>query len=193
MNVMKKLIIVIIVFVGTMSVYAERPIVRKVLGLKKDDTEQVRHETKFDKFNSRKGGFIRYIDYEIPGLKTSEALIESAKIRRYMDIHTDESTFFVIISVGHERQEEAIAYEDFLKVLDAIKTLWTKCEKDKIDGLSVKCYYVTDDGFRIGYKVKEGKSSWFFTVRGIERKFSKDFDFEAALTEAKNKIESFRK
>lgn len=193
MESMKKVIIAVLVLAGAMCAYADRPIVKRVLGIKNEATEQVRPETKFDKFNSKSGGFIRYTDYEIPGFKTSEALIESAKIRRYMDIHTDENTFFVIISVGHDKQEEAIAYEDLLKVLDAIKTLWAKCEKDKEEGLSVKCYYVTDDGFCIGYKVKDGKSSWFFTVRGHERKFSKDFDFEAVLTEAKNKIESFRK
>lgn len=58
------------------------------------DASPVNTESKFFRFNSKNDAFIRYVDYEIPGFKTSEALIETAKIRRYIDFYTNESTFF---------------------------------------------------------------------------------------------------
>lgn len=156
------------------------------------DASPVNTESKFYRFNSKNDAFIRYVDYEMPGFKTSEALIESAKIRRYIDFYTNESTFFLIITVGKDKLSEAIAYDDLIKVIDSTKKLVAKCKEDIENNITIKCYYTTIDGFRIGYNAKEGKASWFFTVRGAEYKFSKDFDFEKALSDAREKMENLQ-
>ncbi len=184
-------ILVILTIYGTASA-DKLGSVMKLVGLDKTP-EAERTESKFNKFNQCYDGFIRYTDYDIPGLKTSDALKESAKIRRYMDIHTDESTFFLLLTIGKDNHTEAIAHEDLIKVIDALKILSAKCAQDKENKISTRCYYTTVDGFRIGYNANDGKASWFFTVRGIECKFSKDFDFESTLIDAKNKMAELSK
>lgn len=189
---MKRLIgTLVLMFVVTTASADYLKIAKGVLNLDKETTP-INTESKYYKFHSQNGGFIRYIDYEIPGFKTSEALIESAKIRRYIDFNTNENTFFLFITVGKDKHTEIIAYDDLIKVIDATKKLAAKCKEDIENNLTIKCYYTTVDGFRIGYNAKEGTASWFFTVRGAEYKFSKDFDFEKALSEAKEKMENLQ-
>lgn len=152
--------------------------------------ERVRIETKYLKFTSKRGNFVRYADHEIPEFKTSDALLGSAKIRQYMDMTTNKSTCFLMITVGREKATEVVAYDDLVKMIDAVKRLKQQSVKDSIAGRTLKCYYVTDDGFQIGYNIKKDKVSWYFSVDGDERKFSKDFDFEQALAEVKNKMDA---
>ena len=151
--------------------------------------ERVKLETKYLKFTSKRGNFVRYADHEAPEFKTSEALLGSAKIRQYMDMTTNKSTCFLMITIGREKLTEVVAYDDIVKMIDAVKTLKQQSAKDSIAGRTLKCYYVTDDGFQIGYNIKKDTPSWYFSVDGDERKFSKDFDFEQVLIEVKNKME----
>lgn len=151
--------------------------------------ERIKIETKYLKFISKRDRFVRYSDYEIPEFKTSEALLGSAKIRQYMDMTTNKSTCFLMITVGREKATEVVAYDDLVKMIDAVKTLKKQCYKDSISGKTLKCYYVTDDGFQIGYNIKKDKPTWYFSVDGDERKFSKDFDFEQALIDVRKKME----
>lgn len=155
--------------------------------------ERVKIETKYLKFTSKRGNFVRYADHEIPEFKTSDALLGSAKIRQYMELATNKSTCFLMITVGREKATEVVAYDDLVKMIDAVKTLKEQSKKDSIDGKQLKCYYVTDDGFQIGYNINKGKTTWYFSVNGDERKFSKDFDFEKALVDVKNKMEELMK
>ncbi|MBR6639559.1 MAG: hypothetical protein IKL35_04260 [Muribaculaceae bacterium] len=164
-------------------------IVKNVISGDGSVREKVRMETKYLKFTSKRGNFVRYADYEIPEFKTSDALLGSAKIRQYMDIATNKSTCFLMITVGREKATEVVAYDDLVKMIYAVKTLKQQSVKDSIAGHTLKYYYVTDDGFQIGYNIKKDKLSWYFSVDGDERKFSKDFDFEQALVEVKNKME----
>ena len=94
-----------------------------------------------------------------------------------------------MITIGREKLTEVVAYDDIVKIIDAVKTLKQQSAKDSIAGRTLKCYYVTDDGFQIGYNIKKDTPSWYFSVDGDERKFSKDFDFEQVLIEVKNKME----
>lgn len=151
--------------------------------------ERVNIETKYLKFIAKRDRFVRYADYEVQEFKTSDALLGSAKIRQYMDMTTNKSTCFLMLTVGREKASEIIAYDDIVKMIDAVNTLKQQCKKDSIAGRSLKCYYVTDDGFQIGYNISKGKVSWYFSVDGSERKFSKDFDFEQALIDIRKKME----
>ena len=151
--------------------------------------EHIKTETKFIKFIANRDRFVRYIDHEIPEFKSSEALISSAKIRQYMDMTTNKSICFLMITIGRNKETEIIAYDDVIKVLDAIKILKEQSQKDSTAGTSLKCYYITGDGFQIGYNVNKDNISWYFSVNGNERKFSKDFDFEQAIINIKEKMD----
>lgn len=188
---MKRVIILFLVAIATVSGNAAievGSIVKNVIS-GGDGKTGITIETKYLKFISKRDGFVRYADHEIPEFKTSEAIIGSAKIRQYMDFETGAVTCFLMITVGRDKSTEVIAYEDLIKIIDAVKRLKLQCEKDCNESKTLKCYYITDDAFQIGYAVKEGKPSWYFSVEGETRKFSKDFDFEQALIDVKNKME----
>lgn len=191
---MKRVVWVFILLAMALNVDAidTKKMVKKILKGSSDGGEQVVSITKYKQFTSLHDRFIRYVDYDVDGLKTKDAFIQSAKVRQYMDIHTNESTFFLFLSVGHDKRTEIIAKEDLIKVLDAVKLLKTKCKEDVKSGKPIKCFYVTDDGFKIGYNVKGDTASWFFTIEGEEQSFKEDFDFEQSLKDIRTRIEALK-
>ena len=189
---MKRLVFILAMSVAVLCSNAAievSSVVKNVISGDGSVREMVKLETKYRKFTSKRGNFVRYADHEAPEFKTREALLGSAKIRQYMDMTTNKSTCFLMITIGREKLTEVVAYDDIVKIIDAVKTLKQQAAKDSIAGRTLKCYYVTDDGFQIGYNIKKDTPSWYFSVDGDERKFSKDFDFEQVLIEVKNKME----
>lgn len=156
--------------------------------------EPKRVETKFDKFTSTYGDFIRFAIYELPNLKLNGGWINSTTIRQYINPNTGEKTCFLRLESGSEI--EAIAYDDLVKILEAIPKLKSQCELDIANGqiaeyLEMKFH--TEDGFEIGYILKDSKPIWYITVAYQIRTFKNNFDFEQAFIEAKNRMESLQK
>lgn len=158
--------------------------------------EPKRVETKFDKFTSAYGEFIRFAEYELPNLKLEGGWINYIKIRQYINPNTGEKTCFLRLRSGYDWRIESIAYSDLEKILEAIPKLKSQCESDMDNGqigdyLEMK--FKTIDGFEIGYFLLDGKPSWFITVDYQTRFFKKNFDFEQAFIEAKNQMDSLLK
>ena len=154
---MKRLVFILAMSVAVLCSNAAievSSVVKNVISGDGSVRERVKLETKYLKFTSKRGNFVRYADHEAPEFKTSEALLGSAKIRQYMDMTTNKSTCFLMITIGREKLTEVVAYDDIVKIIDAVKTLKQQAAKDSIAGRTLKCYYVTDDGFQIGYNIK---------------------------------------
>lgn len=189
---MKKILVLFVVSVVAFCAAAQVDLVKKLVdgGVSKA-TAEVAVKTKFQKYSSRKGGFIRYEEISVPEIKASDALFSSAKVRRYIDFHTDAKRSFLILSIGKDKNTEYIDIEDLRKVVDAIKTLKERCIADSIAQHNLKCFYVTEDGFKVGYNIKKDKVTWFFSSGGEEYKFAKDFDFEARMKEILDKVDEY--
>ncbi len=184
---MKKIISFILVAIVALTASAQVDLVKKVLK-SSVAPKAIITETKFHRHNAKRGGFVRYEEFEVPDVKAADALLGSAKVRRYVDFETDEEIAFLIISIGKDKNTEYIAVEDLWKVRDALRALKEKCHSDSVAGRSIKCFYTTEDGFKVGYNIKGGKATWFFTAGGVEYKFGKTYDFSAAISEIEKRL-----
>ena len=123
---MKRLVFILAMSVAVLCSNAAievSSVVKNVISGDGSVRERVKLETKYLKFTSKRGNFVRYADHEAPEFKTSEALLGSAKIRQYMDMTTNKSTCFLMITIGREKLTEVVAYDDIVKMIDAVKTL----------------------------------------------------------------------
>ena len=82
---MKRLVFVLAMSVAVLCSNAAievSSVVKNVISGDGSVRERVKLETKYLKFTSKRGNFVRYADHEAPEFKTSEALLGSAKIRQ---------------------------------------------------------------------------------------------------------------
>ena len=108
---MKKIISFILVAIVALTASAQVDLVKKVLK-SSVAPKAIITETKFHRHNAKRGGFVRYEEFEVPDVKAAEALLGSAKVRRYVDFETDEEVAFLIITIGKDKNTENIALED---------------------------------------------------------------------------------
>ena len=153
------------------------------------EENQVKKETKYEKFFSNYGTFLRFVEYKLPKFDFQKDWINETCIREFVDINNGEKSYFLRIRSGYPRQTESIAYEDLIKVIDAIKQLKSQFAKDSQVGNYLEFRFTTEDGMQIGYYYSDNKPTWFMTVMGNTRFFKKDFDFEKAFVNAKQEIE----
>lgn len=84
-----------------------------------------------------------------------------------MTLGHDEKSFFFHIEMATEYHTDSatIEYSDFQEMLKAFDTLQS-CEqedsKEKPDYL--ENHFVTEDGFKIGYYISDGKTVWFMNL-----------------------------
>mgnify|MGYP006087921007 FL=1 len=182
---MKKLSLILLVIVlSTISAFAQ-------------DAKDVNKEaTKMDAFASKTGVITKYIDYNLPNIKLTYGIAET-KIRQLYS-GQEIGYFYQISKEGkYDTKTASIAYEDLIEVLKAIQSLKEESEADKIlnpDYLENK--FVTDDGFKIGYYVSNGKVAWFLTLEkygsGNTIFLNSVTDIETAFNDAKTKIETLK-
>lgn len=149
----------------------------------------VKKDTKYEKFFSNYGSFLRFAEYKLPKFDFQKDWINETSIREFIDVNTGKKSYFLRIRSGYPRQTESIAYEDLIKVIDAIKQLKAKFADDSQIGNYMEFRFTTEDGMQIGYYYSDNKPTWFMSVKGDTRYFKKDFDFEKAFVNAKTEIE----
>lgn len=154
-------------------------------------------ETKMDAFSSRTGTITKFIDSKLSPLKLSYGSSET-RIRKII-VGTVPTFFFQIEKQGQYASSVAsIEYSDLLEVIKALKTLKSDEQRD-IEGNPdyLENKFTTVDGFRIGYYVDKGKSSWYLKLEryGSDNTlFVKNVEaIETAFNEAKSKIEELKK
>lgn len=150
-------------------------------------------ETKFDKFVSSYGTFVQYAEYDLPNLKLYGGWINYTKIRVFTDLNTNSKTCFLRLRSGSPDRIESIAYEDLVKILEAITKLKEIASTAQQQGEYMETFFRSEDGFKLGFYMENNKITWYLTIDYQTRTFKKDFDFESAFVEAKIKMEDLMK
>jgi len=154
-------------------------------------------KTKMDAFVSKTGTINKFVDVNLPALKSSYDRSET-RVRKITNL-SGTAYFYQIVKKGqYSNTTASIEYSDLLEVLKALKVLKTDVEKDLAanpDYLENK--FVTVDGFQVGYYVSNKKVTWYLKLEkyGSDNTlFISDGDVvESAFTEAKAKIEELKK
>lgn len=138
-----------------------------------------KNESKLARFVGRKGKVITFTDFNIPSIQSNAGMLDM-KIR-VMKSAGDKVILCQIIK-QHECEVKVASIEenDLIELIKAIEALETSSVLDantKSDYLESK--YVTEDGFKVGYYVSEGKINWFivFDDYGSEIDFFGDSIF----------------
>jgi hypothetical protein len=127
--------------------------------------QEKKEETKYDKFSSKTGKIIKYIDYHLPKMNNKYATVET-RIRKLLS--GNESTYFYQIEKSDSRAGDktaSIAYDDLLELLKALDVLKKESSKDlssKPDYLENK--FITTDGFQLGYFVQKDEIQWYIVL-----------------------------
>lgn len=153
--------------------------------------------TKMDAFASKTGVIIKFVDYTLPNLNLTYGAAET-KIRKL--ISGGEVGYFYQISYQgkYDTKTASVAYEDLIEVLKAFQTLKADSENDvSLNPDYLENKFVTDDGFKLGYYVSEGKLKWYLVLEkyGSDNTiFINDVStIETAFNAAKMKMEELKK
>ncbi|MGJ7032813.1 hypothetical protein [Niabella hirudinis] len=153
-------------------------------------------KTKMDVFTSKTGSLIKFIDTNLPSLKTAYGISET-RVRK-ISSSSGNGYFYQIEKKGqYSNTTASIEYTDLIEVLKAVKALKADVSNDiaaNPDYMENK--FVTADGFQVGYFVDKGKAKWYIKLEkyGSDNTlFINDADvIETAFTEAKNKIDELK-
>lgn len=162
--------------------------------LKKD---QEKSKTKMDVFYSKNGTVVKFVDYNLPDLKSSYSSAET----RVRKITSDkQSGYFYQIEkkTQYSNTTASIEYSDLLELIKAIEALKSDVENDKnLDPDYLENKFLTDDGFQVGYYVSKSKVTWYLKLErhGSDNSlyFSNVESIVNALDAARSKIEEVKK
>ncbi len=155
-------------------------------------------ETKMDLFASKVGSIVKFVDYKLPNLKTSQMVVVETRIRKIMS-NGEVNYFYQIEKQGQYTSPTAsIEYSDLKEVIKAFNVLKSELNNDLSSNPNyLENKFTTSDGFRIGYYIDESKPTWFLKLEkyGTDTSvFIKDIQvLENAFIEALNKIEELKK
>ena len=190
---MKNLLFILLTFTLTMSsALAQEP---KETQETEETQEEKKVATKMDAFVSKRGVFLKIIDYNRRDLKLTRGSAQT-KIRKLYS-GKEIAYFYSISKQGtYSTKIQSIYYEDLVAALIAIQSL--KTEYESYNNLNpahdyFENYFVSDDGFRVGYYLSKGKLNWYFEYTSGYTIYLKNIiDLESAFNNAKQKIEELQ-
>ena len=150
-------------------------------------------QTKFEQLASKTGRILKFVDVKMPPrlsyLECNIRIIMDEQLNRY---------FFRIEKPETPSSLEKIAmieYSDLVEINKALKKLLSEVENDcasNPDYLENK--FITEDGFRIGYYVDNGKANWFIKIEpyGESTVFIKKEVLAEQFPAAQRKIEELK-
>lgn len=149
-----------------------------------------------DVFSSKAGARTKFIDTNLPLLKTAYATPET-RIRKIVS-GTITAYFYQISNKGkYNTSTASIEYSDLVETIKAIGVLKQEVDKDiAISPDYLENKFVSEDGFQIGYYVSKEKCTWYIKLEkyGSDNTlFLNDVNIiEQAFTDAKAKIDELK-
>lgn len=149
-------------------------------------------KTKTDIFLSKTGSIIRYVDYSTESLQTKYNNCET-RVRKLSN--SSSTTLYVYQIVSESKYGPKIAsieYSDLIEIIKALEILKSNATKDLSSPNYIENKFITNDGFQIGYYVKNSEVNWFIKLEkyGTDNTiFLNDINaIEKSFMIAKNKI-----
>lgn len=123
--------------------------------------------SKIEELTQRTGTLIRFIDYELPTLKTNneKALARVRGVRIDGEVtyfYQIEQTDKIIPLVGSIDSNDLV---EMIKAMDAL--LSSSVSDSKYDPYYLENKYVTPDGLQIGYYMKDQRMLWFVQLNRL--------------------------
>lgn len=181
---MKKLLIVLLAIIPMVSFAQSETYVQGVFG---------NSQTIYHQLVSTPGEISKLIDVDMPklgNLDTCVRIIVSKRGNHYLYKIEDTNDLNSVSRIVY------IDYSELLKVNKALKKIAKDVDYDcQTNPDYLENRYITEDGFRIGYYVKNGKADWFVKMGDKNYsvvRLSKDVIFEN-FTAAQKKIESLKR
>jgi len=145
---MKKLLFLAVCLFTTTIVFAQ------------DDSEK--KQTKFEQFASKTGKISKLVDVNMPKLGYLETSIRTI-------LGEDKNVYFYRIEKPETSSTNSrIAMIEYSDLVEINKALTKLLSEDASDCTSNPDYlenrFITEDGFRIGYYVNNGKANWFIRL-----------------------------
>jgi hypothetical protein len=167
------------------------------VGYGQNNNEEIKKLTKMDLFTSKTGSIIKYIDFSLDDIKGNYSNGET----RVRKVISGESTgyFFQISKTGkYSTKTASIEYSDLIEIIRAFNLLKESSFSDIMTkGNYLENKFITDDGFEIGYYVKNENAIWYISLEkyGSDNSiFVRDINaLENSFVQAKNKIEYLKK
>lgn len=160
----------------------------------KKEAESIK--TKMEIFTSKTGTIIKFINTNLPVLKTRFGTAET-KIRKIINGNTT-AYFYVIEKEGkYDTSSAFIEYSDLIEVIKALQVLKSEIDEDiALNPDYMENKFVTEDGLQVGYYIMSGKPNWYIKLEkyGSDNTlFIQDGNIiEKAFTDAKNKIDELK-
>lgn len=161
----------------------------------KKDVEK--EKTKMDAFASKTGTIIKFIDFNLSGIKQSYGKPIETRIRK-ISSGTLSNYFYQIVKPGqYSNSTASIEYNDLLEVIKAFQSLKIDVEKDtSLNPDYLENKFTTVDGFQVGYYISKAKIAWYLKLEKYGSDSSVFIDnmsqIEQSFDEAKNKIEELK-
>ncbi|WP_264520950.1 hypothetical protein [Flavobacterium sp. N1994] len=178
--------LLLFLLIGTLTSFAQDT---------KKESEPIK--TKMDAFTSKTGSIVKFLDYNLQGIKISYGGKIETRVRKIIS-GTVSSYFFQIEKSGqYSNSTASIEYLDLMEVIKAVKTLKQEVENDLAsnpDYLENK--FTTVDGFKVGYYISKGKINWYLKLEKYGSDNTVFIDNAElilnAFEEAKSKIEQLK-
>lgn len=125
---------------------------------------QQKDVTKMDKFISKTGRIIKFIDHNLPDINTRYTPIES-KVR-IVEAGGEKKLFYQISKEGkYGNKSASIAEEDLSDLIKALQSLKQNVTADSnLNPDYLENKFVTEDGFQVGYYVSNSKTVWYIVL-----------------------------
>jgi len=157
---------------------------------------QQKDATKMDKFRSKKGVTIKFIDYKLPVVESRFAPLKLTV--KAFEAGDERQLFYEVYVNAADIKNTNVAWIAEEDLSDMINALQNLKQSVVIDAQSNPDYlenrFVTEDGFSVGYYVGDGQTSWFISFDKIGKGSDAFFDnaaiIEDMLKQAKDKMDS---
>jgi len=149
-----------------------------------------------DQFASKTGVIVKFEDFNLPNIPLSYGAAE-ARIRK-LTSGGETKYFYQISNEGkYGTKTASIAYEDLIEVQKALTSLIAESATDASTSSDyIENKFVTDDGFKVGYYVSDGKLTWYMQLEKFGSNntiFIKEASsVKSALDQAKAKMDELK-
>jgi hypothetical protein len=121
-------------------------------------------QSTYEQFLSGKGTMITKDFFEMPPLQSSYQKL-SVKVVRLAALQTEKLFLTFTAEAKYSDKQAAIVYDDLLEVDKALETIAEKSQEDQAQDIGYReRYFVTNDGFKIGYFQSGSKQTVFIEL-----------------------------